>query len=111
MSVRPANWTTVKGALKRAAKPGRRGVRARIEYWRNAKAFVDGARCCVCGKESRLQVHHTRGRAGALLCDERFWVAVCHACHCWIHANPEKARARGLLCEKGLWNKPPKENE
>lgn len=51
-------------------------------------------------------VHHTRGRAGELLLDERFWLAVSRMGHDWIQKNPDKARAKGWLCERGQWNKP-----
>lgn len=76
------------------------------------KEFLDrNLRCeaaCVevkCGK-SATEVHHTRGKIGPLLCDERFFMAVCRKCHDWIGNNIEAARARGWICEKGLWNKP-----
>lgn len=52
------------------------------------------------------QVHHTRGRAGALLTDERFWLAVSAVGHDWIHSHPNEARKLGLLCQKGQWNQP-----
>src|SRR5947207_1738497 len=48
-------------------------------------------------------VHHVRGRAGALLLDERFWLAVSQRGHRWIHDQPEAARELGLLCEAGKW--------
>lgn len=53
--------------------------------------------------------HHSRGRAGSLLCDTRFWIALCPKCHAWVHNHPENARRAGLLCERGLWNIPPKD--
>lgn len=54
------------------------------------------------------EVHHTRGRAGALLLDKRFWIAVSRIGHRWIHSNPAEARRRGWLCAVGEWNKPTK---
>jgi len=54
------------------------------------------------------EVHHMRGRAGSLLCDERFWIALSKQGHRWVHENPEKARNMGFLCAKGEWNTPPK---
>jgi hypothetical protein len=50
------------------------------------------------------QCHHIRGRRGALLLDKRYWAAVSDVGHKWIHANPHKAAALGLLCERGGWN-------
>ena len=51
-------------------------------------------------------VHHTRGRAGSLLLDERFWIPACRRCHDWIRSNVIEARSRALLCAEGLWNVP-----
>ena len=52
------------------------------------------------------EVHHMRGRAGSLLLDQRYWLAVSKQGHRWIHSNIEKARALGWLCELGKWNVP-----
>jgi hypothetical protein len=53
------------------------------------------------------EIHHSRGRLGALLTDTRYFVAVCQSCHRWIHDHPGKARQLNLLCEMGDWNKQP----
>lgn len=110
---------------KSAAKRGRRQVRS-AEYAAKARAFVAaavarGETCPVVAAVPELrggfrygwpvsgklnEVHHTRGRAGALLTDERFWVAVSKQGHRWIHAHPAEARRRGWLCEAGKWNTP-----
>lgn len=52
--------------------------------------------------------HHIRGRLGALLCDTRFWLAVCFKHHNWIHKHPDAARKRGYLANLGEWNTVPK---
>lgn len=52
-------------------------------------------------------VHHSRGRLNTLLCATEFWIPVCERCHAWIHANIEKARKKGYLCQPGEWNKQP----
>lgn len=59
-------------------------------------------------KEPATEVHHTRGRAGSLLLDTRFWKAVSHAGHVEIHNNVPFARELGFFCAPGQWNKPPK---
>lgn len=56
-------------------------------------------------------VHHSRGRAGTLLIDVRFWKAVSRRGHYWIDDHPKEARAMGLLCEPGEWNRPPRDAE
>lgn len=59
--------------------------------------------CAVLPRRRANQVHHMRGRHGALLLDERYWLAVSQAGHNWITAHPKQARARGFLCELGKW--------
>lgn len=50
-------------------------------------------------------IHHTRGRAGALLLDERFWLAVSMEGHRWIEDNKAEAKRRGwTLPGGGAWN-------
>jgi hypothetical protein len=43
------------------------------------------------------QIHHIKGRAGSLLCDVRYWIAVCPPCHQYIHDHARESRARGLM--------------
>ena len=44
------------------------------------------------------QTHHILPRSqGGSLTDESNLLDVCHACHDWIHANPEMAKKLGLL--------------
>jgi hypothetical protein len=112
----------------RPPKPASHRKEEKREYRIKAKAFVKaaivrGETCPVVAAVPELrdghrygwpisnrlnEVHHTRGRAGSLLCDERFWLAVSKQGHRWIHANIEKARNMGFLCAKGEWNHPPK---
>ncbi len=76
-------------------------------YRRQAAAYKIANPTCsgpVC-RQPTSDVHHTRGRSGSLLLDERFWRPVCRKCHDWIAAEPEAARAVGLLCAKGDWGK------
>ena len=56
------------------------------------------------------EVHHTRGRAGSLYLDTRFWIALSAVGHDWVHNNMEAARQLGLLCERGQWNTPAPRN-
>lgn len=80
-------------------------VVAKIEDLRESIRY--GHPCC-----NRLnEVHHTRGRAGSLLLDQRFWLALSKQGHRWVHENPELAREYGWLCAAGDWNRPAKPNE
>jgi hypothetical protein len=66
------------------------------------ESAIYGHPCC-----NRLnEVHHLRGRAGSLLLDERFWMAISKQGHRWVHANMDEARKRGWLCSKGDWGRP-----
>ena len=114
-----ALWTTLPGAkTEETRKPKRlRQVsdrqRKRLNRYASLKAewlrvfHSDGICDCGCFKKGeRLDVHHARGRAGALLLDWRHWRALRRECHDWVAAHPVEARRRGLLCEPGLWNVP-----
>ena len=63
------------------------------------------------GFRGRLELHHTRGRLGTLLIDERFWLGVTPKTHRWIHEHPKDAVQRGLLCKPGEWNRAPRDPE
>lgn len=75
--------------------------------------FLEENPLCVWGLKQNppqyiasTQVHHTRGRAGSLLLDTRFWVAVSQDGHDWIHNNMAAARKLGFICQHGHWNTP-----
>lgn len=72
----------------------------RIEFLKRNPA------CAVCGASKRLSVHHIRGRAGSLMLDERFWIPLCWKHHHMVHDNPEWARSKNLLAQRGQWNNP-----
>ena len=120
---RPALWLSVRGAqpvrfrvaVKTAPKPrtwirpvSAKMSKARRAYLRERNSWLAGKLCAV-GRclAWATEVHHTRGRAGSLLTNDKFWLAVCNGCHNWIHNNIEQARKRGLICAKGDWNRQP----
>ena len=49
------------------------------------------------------EVHHVRGRAGALLLEERYWLALSAEGHRWVHDHPAEATRRGWLSGMGEW--------
>jgi hypothetical protein len=124
-----ANWTTIQS-------PGFRAQRQRLRpehsmaggiKWRSipqevlmsvyrpiAEMFkLAHPYCRICELKGNVpprytdSVHHSRGRAGLLLLDIRFFVAACMTCHNWATDNPDKARALGVTCAKGEWNRQP----
>jgi len=103
----------VRACMRRVSKARAKLLR---EYSREVKAWKFGRTCAglaqgICGKRPHLcdDAHHSRGRAGSLLMDKRFWIPVCRRAHAWIQDHPQEARALGLLCEPGEWNVPVKE--
>jgi 5-methylcytosine-specific restriction endonuclease McrA len=52
--------------------------------------------CEVCGKKAG-QIHHKKGRFGDRLNEKEHFMAVCMACHDWIHKNPMEAYAKGYM--------------
>lgn len=64
--------------------------------------------CAICrylgfGEVKATEVHHIRGRNGALLCDTRFFASSCRGHRMWPHDNPVEARAAGLLASAVDW--------
>jgi hypothetical protein len=88
-------------------------------YAKKRKAFLNWKMCqCqgfkdpktgkpICYRLPHLatDIHHSRGRIGKLLTDERFFIGVCREAHSWIGRNVESARKLGLICARGHWNK------
>lgn len=60
--------------------------------------------CRACPHPS-TELHHSRGRIGLLLCDQRYWIPLCHECHEKVHRDINWARSLGLIAEKGKWNR------
>jgi hypothetical protein len=82
-------------------------ARDNAQYRKRIKAFIEGFRFCpvmyyVQGSRCRPnQVHHTKGRDGDLLLDERFWMAVCERGHRKINEEPKWAQKCGFRFTKG----------
>lgn len=87
-------------APRSAAMVGKMAV-----YKRLKGEFLAVHRHCAACCGLAAEVHHTRGRAGTLLLDTRYWMALCPACHRWVHENIEAARKRNLIAAAGDWNK------
>ena len=51
--------------------------------------------CQRCQWRYSTQVHHKKGRIGALLTDKDFFLAVCEECHEWIEKHPLEAKQKG----------------
>jgi hypothetical protein len=94
-----------------------KGQAARLRLYRAVRQrfLLDNPICQACIPISRHvgfplkdarwaeDVHHLRGRAGKLLCETKYWIAICRHCHIYVGNNPNAARQLGLLCERGKW--------
>ena len=88
---RPMKLVRAERALEQQAYRFAKGVFLRRHPY--CEMFVD----CL---SPSVDVHHLKGRRGALLCDEQFWRATCRAHHDWVHTHARKARELGLILYK-----------
>ena len=119
--------TEARKIIRQRIRPlSKRQVKRVNEYARVKKEFLVWQWCaCQLRKDPRTkapicdatfmhlatEIHHSRGRAGSLLTDTRYFIGLCSKAHRWVHENPEQARKMALLCVRGEWNKPePKTN-
>lgn len=108
-------WVQIRDAGK--PKPVTERAAARKLYALSRAAFLTVNRWCAVAlalggpKKTANQVHHTRGRLGTLLIDQRYWKGVSAAGHRWIDEHREEARDLGLLCERGDWHRIPQDAE
>ncbi len=108
-----ANWTQAFPEQARRLNPERSaagGIKARsgteaarmAVYRPIAQLYLAQHQQCevsrTCYDAQATAVHHRKGRAGLLLCDVRYFTAVCWWCHRWIHDHPAEARKMGWLC-------------
>lgn len=105
---------TKRKPIRRVSKKKAKSDRA---YNKRVREWLAGKNCAVYEWLPAVQCHHSRGRAGSLKMDERFWIPVSAQGHEWIHNNPHQARIinvkvdggkLSLLCQIGEWNKPVK---
>lgn len=96
--------------LNQISKQRRQNLKQYAAIKRAWKGEFGNHRCIVSGAP-QVEIHHTWGRIGALLCLSRLWLPVSRKVHDWINANPKTAAAVGLLCPAGRYNEVPMEWE
>ncbi len=70
------------------------------DYLLLRKLFLKDKRCqCGCSREA-VDVHHQKGRIGDLLCNVKFWLAVCREHHKEIEENPVWAKKMGYSLDR-----------
>ena len=103
------------GQQQRKRRPGlaaRSKKRATDERYYAALRRVwlgDSARPCASeGCRARAtEVHHGKGRVGSLLCDVRWWLALCGPCHRFVTLHPGEAFEMGLSYHRNNTTKEP----
>lgn len=77
------------------------------EYSNKRKIFMSAHPMCqanisgLCTSNS-TDIHHVKGRVGALLLDEMHWMSVCRTCHQWIETNAIEATQLGYRISKTI---------
>jgi hypothetical protein len=71
--------------------------RVRDEFIQELKEKDPHLRCQVYPGCKGREVHHMKGRHGALLTDKTFFLWVCRRAHNRIHGDPKWARENGYL--------------
>lgn len=94
---KPVRTPKAKKGLRRASKERARQLRA---YAILRPIYLRSHPYCMafghCSRRAR-EIHHTKGRAGELLCEDEWFIPICPRHHQWIHDHPNKARELGLL--------------
>lgn len=95
-------------ARRERVRPRSAGMESKMRTYRKRREwFLELHPFCAVMPDRRSEtIHHQRGRAGPLLLDERFWIAVSLDGHRWIEDHKDEARKRGLLCQAGQFNVP-----
>ena len=95
--------TSIKPTVKQKRIPPRSPKRIlhEAEYSTKRKVFLTKNPMCqahlvgICTTYSS-DVHHAAGRVGDLLLDQRYWKALCRACHSYVELHPTEAKELGL---------------
>ena len=65
-------------------------------YWPLQRKFLEANPICQrCQVRRSTDLHHARGRRGALLLDERWFKALCRQCHSHVTEHPREALEQG----------------
>ena len=89
----------LRGVVVRSRSPKR--AKQEREYARLRHVFLEAhPRCEFRDADACLlwatDVHHRRGRVGALLTDTRYWSALCRPHHRYVTEHPAKAYELGI---------------
>ena len=88
----------VKDKPKAIPRRSKKRIIEELQYNADVKVFLGKPenRICPVTGEKTSEVHHKRGRIGALLLDQRYWLAVSRKGHQRIENEPEWAKEMGF---------------
>lgn len=87
-----------KSPAKRIKSVSTKKLSELAEYRKVRDAYLNANKICQhpdCKNPSE-DLHHAKGRVGALLTDVRYFKALCRKCHRWAEENPDQAKALGI---------------
>lgn len=95
--------------LKKISRSQRERLKRYFAIRNEWLSLPENAVCAIClvrgmNPAPATECHHSRGRAGKLLFDTRFWRSSCRNCREWPHENPREARELGILASPVEWN-------
>ena len=91
-----------KSPAKRIKSVSTKKLSELAEYRNVRDAYLKANKICEhpdCNMPSE-DLHHTRGRVGALLTDVKHFKALCRRCHRWVEENPTEAKSMGLSASR-----------
>jgi hypothetical protein len=90
--------TPIKSRSKKETERLRRYNRAREIVMEAAQGMCEAATMRCVGPAG--QVHHRKGRDGDLVDNVDYLIAVCYACHDYIHSHPHESYERGWMIRR-----------
>jgi hypothetical protein len=90
--------TPIRRRSKKESERLRRYDRARTIVMETANGMCEAVTNRCMGPAG--QVHHRRGRDGELVDDLDNLLAVCYACHDYIHSHPHESYERGWMIKR-----------
>ncbi len=85
--------TPLRKMSKAKAKEHRKYILARARALPGKVCEFPGVTCTSQAND----IHHSHGRSGAMLNDQRHWWFLCRQHHSWLHSHARDARKLGLL--------------
>lgn len=89
---KPAIWTEMRDNGFGLSPRTDQRPELEAEYLKLKESFLKLHPVCAITQTKATELHHSRGRIGTLLADQRFFIPVSKRGHRWIHDHPDSAR-------------------